>query len=66
MRQLKLRMGFSLAPGHTARKSLGTEFEIGALADSNAGLTRLNCLFYPTRMGRERGLEEKCWGISVS
>lgn len=56
----------SFAPGHTARKLLGTECEIRDLADSSAGLSRLNCLFYPVRMGRERGLEERCWGISVS
>lgn len=45
---------------------LGSELEIRALADSSAGLTWLNCLSYPTRMGRESGLEEGCGGISIS
>lgn len=37
------------------KEMLGTELEIRALADSSAGLTWLNCLSCPTRMGRERG-----------
>lgn len=36
LRQLRLRIGSLLALGCTARKVLGTEFEIRALADSNA------------------------------
>lgn len=48
------------------KETLGTELEIRALADSRAGLTWLNCLSYPTRMGRERGLEEGCGGIRIS
>ena len=66
MRQPETQRGVSLAPVHTARKLLGRDFEIRALAESSTWAPRLNCLSHPTRMGREGQLQVGCWGISIS